>query len=252
MKLEKKVANFIKRNQLLDARSTVLVAFSGGADSVALLRILLQLGYDCCVAHCNFKLRGAESDRDESFVRSVCGQLSVPCRVATFDTRNYAQEHKISIEMAARELRYGFFYQLLDELKMDVVAVAHHSSDQAETVLLNLLRGSGLQGLRGMKPQHDRIVRPLLCCSKTEIFQYLEELKQPFVTDSSNLTDEPLRNKIRLHVLPMLEKINPRAETAVCRSASYLSQAEDLLNKAVTEEFNIYKVGENACRRQIL
>ena len=154
---------------VIDHGKPVLVAISGGADSVALLHVLVRSGYECVAAHCNFHLRGEESDSDEAFVRSFCGTLGVPLHVAQFDTKAYASQKHISIEMAARDLRYDWFFSLLDELKIPVVAVAHHADDAAETFFLNLTRGTGVRGLAGMKSVQGRVVRPLLSVSRHEI-----------------------------------------------------------------------------------
>ncbi len=250
--MESKVLEYIRKNGLLASDKPVLVALSGGADSVALLRVLLRLGYSCVAAHCNFHLRGNESQRDELFVRDLCQQMQVTCHVESFDTESYAEEHALSIEMAARDLRYAFFRRLMKEYDIQFVAVAHHRSDQAETVLLNLLRGSGIHGLTGMKPEYNGVVRPLLDCSKQEILQYLTDLGQDYVMDSSNLSTEPQRNKIRLEVVPLLETINPQAVSAINRSAEYLLQAEKLLKSSVSAELQHYRINDNTFRREMV
>lgn len=250
--MESKVLAYIRKNRLLAADKPVLIALSGGADSVALLLVLLRLGFSCVAAHCNFHLRGVESDRDEKFVRDLCRERNILCHVASFDTKDYASQHGLSIEMAARDLRYAFFRQLMKELNIPVVAVAHHRSDQAETVLLNLLRGSGIHGLRGMKAENHGVVRPLLNCSKQEILKYLDSLGQTYVTDSSNLSAEPQRNKIRLEVIPLLESINPQAVLAINRSAEYLLQAEKMLKRSVVLEIQRYQVDDNCFKREMV
>lgn len=250
--MEKKVQDYIKTNHLLAPGEPVLVALSGGSDSVALLRLLLNLGYSCTAAHCNFNLRDEESLRDEQFVRALCQKYQVPCRVISFDTFQYAQEHSVSIEMAARDLRYDFFFRLLDELNMTKVAVAHHQADQVETVLMHLLRGSGIRGLRGMKPVNGRIIRPMLSCSKAEIESYLKQIGQDFVLDSSNLTDEPLRNTIRHRVLPLLEELNPQALPAIFQSSVYLAQAESLMDEALEDKLKQICDNNNCCPFAVL
>ncbi|MDO4461644.1 MAG: tRNA lysidine(34) synthetase TilS [Bacteroidia bacterium] len=187
----------------------VLVAVSGGADSVALLHLLWREGHECMAVHCNFHLRGEEADRDERYVRELCGELGVPLHVEHFDTRGYAQEHKVSIEMAARELRYALFEKMLDEHDIPVVAVAHHADDSAETFMLNVARGTGIRGLAGMKEVQGRVIRPLLWMSRLDIERYCEEHKLRYVTDSSNLEDEYTRNKIRHNIIPVFKSINP-------------------------------------------
>ena len=179
----------------------VLVALSGGADSVALLRCMLELGYKCEAAHCNFHLRGKEADRDEEFCSELCRQLGVRLHRRDCDTRGYSTEHKVSIEMAARELRYDFFRQLAEEEGLEAVAVAHHRDDNAETILLNIVRGTGLRGLAGMPYKNGNIVRPLLNVSRQDILDYLRELGQDFVTDSTNQVADVKRNVVRLKLL---------------------------------------------------
>ncbi len=233
--MKQKVAHYIARKQLLQESDRVLVALSGGADSVALLRVLLSLGYACEAAHCNFCLRGEESDRDEAFVRSLCEEWRVPLHVVRFDTASEAARRHISIEMAARELRYAWFEQLRRACHAQAVAVAHHRDDSAETFLLNLLRGTGINGLQGIRPRNGYIVRPLLCVDRREIMEYLQGLGQAYVTDSTNLEDEYLRNKIRLHLLPLMQQINPAAKENLLKTAAHLADASLLYRQAVDE-----------------
>ena len=239
MKFEKSVLQFITDHALFEAGEQVLVALSGGADSVALLRVLLALGYPCRAAHCNFHLRGEESMRDERFCRNLCNTLGVELTVFDFDTTAYASAHGLSIEMAAREQRYESFRTLLRPLSEggpEKVAVAHHREDSAETLLLNLIRGTGLQGLTGIAPRNGDVVRPLLDVSRTDIEQYLDTLGQTFVTDSTNLTDDYARNKVRNRILPLMEEINPAAIDNICRTATHLRGAQDMLSRSVTTE----------------
>lgn len=204
------------------------MALSGGADSVALLRVLLQLGYTCEAAHCNFHLRGEESDRDEAFVEKLCHTCHIPLHTIHFDTKAYAGEHRLSIEMAARELRYDWFEKLRREGGFGVIAVAHHRDDSVETFLLNLIRGTGINGLCGIRPKNGVIVRPLLEVSRADILHYLEGLGQDYVTDSTNLQDEYVRNKIRLNILPMMEEINPSVKESIALTASRLEEASQV------------------------
>ena len=213
----------------------MLVALSGGADSVALLRVLLQLGYACEAAHCNFHLRGEESVRDERFVRDLTERLGVPLHVTHFDTQAYAASKGISIEMAARELRYAWFAERLRACGAKVVAVAHHRDDSVETFLLNLVRGTGIDGLQGIRPVNGEVVRPLLCVSRVEILEYLASLGQDYVTDSTNLQDEFMRNKLRLHVIPLLETLNPSVSETIAETARRLSDVAVVYHKAMEE-----------------
>ena len=210
------------------------MALSGGADSVALLRILCDLGYHVEAAHCNFHLRGDESDRDEQFVKNLCQSLNVPLHLIHFDTVEYASLHQVSIEMAARELRYGYFRQLRDDIGAETVCVAHHRDDAVETLLMNLLRGAGIHGLTGIRPRNGHIVRPLLGVSRQEILGYLDSIGQDYVTDSTNLQPDVLRNKVRLQLIPLLEQLSPGASDNIARSANYLSEAEKVYNASLS------------------
>ena len=229
----KKVSQFIEEKNLLGFGDKVLVALSGGADSVALLRVLLRLGYACEAAHCNFHLRGEESVRDERFVRALAERLGVPLHVIHFDTNAYAVSHNVSVEMAARELRYDWFAKLRQECGAKVVAVAHHRDDSVETFLLNLVRGTGINGLQGIRPVNGDVVRPLLCVSRAEILDYLSSLGQDYVTDSTNLPDEFVRNKLRLNVIPMLETINLSVSDTIAETARRLSDVAQVYQEAI-------------------
>lgn len=233
--LRQTVKTFIEDKALFFPNQKVLVALSGGADSVALLRILSSMGYACEAAHCNFLLRGEESDRDEEFVRRLCEEQQIPLHVIRFDTVTYAQTHRLSIEMAARELRYHWFEQLRKEIGADVIALAHHRDDSVETVLLNLIRGTGINGLRGIPAKNGYIVRPLLNVSRTEILEYLKRLEQEYVTDSTNLENKFVRNKIRLEVLPLLREINPSVSEKIAETANHLSESAVVCRLAMQE-----------------
>ena len=232
-----KVARFIEKKGLLSHKKSILVAVSGGADSMALLRILVELGYSVEAMHCNFHLRGEESDRDDLFVQTECRKLGVHVHRTDFDTSAFATTHKISIEMAARDLRYNYFKTLLKEGngRFQAIAVAHHRNDVAETLLLNLLRGTGIAGFHGIRTINNSIVRPLLCLSRSEILTYLTQIGQKFVTDSSNLTEEYMRNKIRLSVLPLLETLNPNIYESLNQTADNIAEAEIVYQKGIEE-----------------
>ena len=182
----KKIAHFIAQQKLLEKDKKYIVALSGGADSVCLLLVLQKLGYDIEAAHCNFKLRGTEADRDEQFCIELCKKHDIKIHLAHFDTNFYAISHKISIEMAARELRYSYFENLRRDICADAVCVAHHQNDCAETVILNLIRGTGIHGLAGIQSRRDNIIRPLLCVSRDEIECFLKEEGQEYMTDSTS------------------------------------------------------------------
>ncbi|MBR4845992.1 MAG: tRNA lysidine(34) synthetase TilS, partial [Bacteroidaceae bacterium] len=234
-KLLRQVQAYIQTEGLFSADDHLLVALSGGADSIALLRILLELGYSCVAAHCNFHLRGEESNRDEAFCQTLCKELNIELHVTHFDTTTYAQEKGISIEMAARELRYEWFEDLCRTYGYTRVAVAHHRDDSVETLLLNLVRGTGLAGLTGIRPINGRIVRPLLSLTRQKIIIYLEALGQEFVTDSTNLQDEYVRNKIRLQIIPLLKKINPQVSEKISETIQHLREVETIYKESIKE-----------------
>ena len=236
--LMQKVKEFIEKEDLFSKQDKILVALSGGADSVALTRILITLGYHCEAAHCNFELRGEESDRDEDFVRNFCRSLNIKCHSIHFETRRYAAQQSISIEMAARELRYNWFSKICEESDCQVVAVAHHKDDSVETMLLNLIRGTGINGLLGIRPKNGNVVRPLLCASRQEVVAYLHRINQTYVTDSTNLEDEYTRNKIRLNLLPLMEEINPSVKDGLVKTASYLNDISKVYQQAIKESID--------------
>ena len=225
------VEKFIDQKSLFERCDKVLVALSGGADSVALLRVLHALGYQCECAHCNFHLRGEESNRDEAFVQQLCQKFDIPLHVTHFDTTDYAPTKRISIEMAARELRYQWFETLRQSIGASVIAVAHHRDDSVETFLLNLIRGTGINGLKGIAPKNGYVVRPLLQESRENILDYLQHLNQDYVTDSTNLQDEYMRNKIRLNLLPLMKELNPSVSESIAATTERLADAALIYNK---------------------
>lgn len=245
----RRVSTYIRQRGLLDKNKPVLVAVSGGADSVALLDVLLRAGYPCVAAHCNFHLRGAESDRDETFVRALCNARKVALEVQHFDTTAYAREHHISIEMAARELRYRWFDQVARENDCQAVAVAHHRNDQAETLLLNLKRGAGLRGLAGMRPVATNpmapeglpIIRPLLCTTRDYIEHYLRDKRGlEWITDSTNSDQTISRNAVREQL-----KSYTKAEIEhMAQTAEYIQGYIDILEGKDTREAGIARLFE--------
>lgn len=233
MSFEQTVKAFIERHQLMMPDKRYLVALSGGADSVALLLVLRDLGYQVEAVHCNFHLRDQESDRDELFCRSLCEDLGVALHVAQFATREYAEGHHISIEMAARHLRYDYFERLRVDVDADDVVVAHHKDDSVETVLLNLIRGTGIHGLKGIDPRRDHIIRPLLGVGRDDIERFLKKKGASYVTDSTNLVDEVVRNKIRLNILPLMKSINPSVADAIAVTAERVGMAAKVFDTAM-------------------
>ena len=229
----RRIQKYIETNHLLTSGKFVITGFSGGRDSVALLHILNKSGYNCIAAHCNFHLRGDESNQDESFCRQFAGDYNIIYEKVDFNTTEYAAEQHISIEMAARELRYNWFETIRKKYDAQAIAIAHHSDDSSETMLLNLIRGTGIHGLCGIRPKNEFIVRPMLCVSRDEINKYIEEQNLPYVTDSSNLSDVYTRNFIRLNLLPLMEKINPSVRKTLERTAEHLSDAECIYNHTI-------------------
>ncbi len=228
-----RISEFISSNRLLGDGAHVIVGLSGGADSTALLVVLLRLGYKCTAVHCNFHLRGAESDRDQQFVTDLCKKTGVELIVCSYDTQSYAKQKGISIEMAARELRYTDFERIMNETGADAVCIAHHRDDSVETVLLNLIRGTGIKGLTGIKPRNGNIIRPLLCVSRQDIEDWLKEIGQSYITDSTNLETDYTRNKIRLQLLPMMRAINPDADNAIATTAAHLQESYAIYRDAI-------------------
>lgn len=202
---------------------------------MCLLLVMKRLGYNVEAIHCNFHLRGEESDRDENFCKRLCERENVPFHTVHFDTKTYAELHKVSIEMAARELRYNYFEQLRKAISAEAILVAHHKNDAVETLLMNLLRGTGIHGLQGIKPRNGYIIRPLLCVSRKEIVEWLGQIGQDYVTDSTNLEDDVTRNKLRLNIIPLLEQINPAASENIAQTALRMVEAGKVFDSAMTD-----------------
>lgn len=228
-----KVKRYIADNQLFEKSDKVIVGLSGGADSVALIDVLNELGYDCVAAHCNFHLRGEESDSDQLFVERWCEARNILLVTVDFDTNKYAADNKISIEMAARDLRYSWFEEVRIEHNASYIAVGHHQNDSIETLLINLIRGTGISGLSGIVPKNGRVVRPLLSVSRDDIEQYLSDRVTDFRVDSTNLEDIYTRNFVRLNLLPSLRTINPSINDALVRTSNNLSEVEKVYRHAI-------------------
>lgn len=201
--------DYIIQNALFTDQHKILLTVSGGRDSVLMAHLFKLSGYDFGIAHCNFNLRADESQRDESFVRMLAATLGVAFHIVHFQTKAYASEHNISTQMAARELRYTWFEQISVAHGYDLIAIAQHKDDAIETVLLNLTRGTGIAGLHGILPKRGKLVRPMLFLSRQQIDELIEANNIDYVEDSSNLSANYARNKIRLKVIPQLKEINP-------------------------------------------
>jgi len=213
--MKNKVQHFISEKSLFKKEDKLILGLSSGADSVCLMHILLALGYRFDLAHCNFNLRGNESDEDEAFVRKLAKDYQLKLHVKHFETKRHASENKISIQMAARDLRYAWFHDLLASENAKYIAIAHHTNDDTETFFINLVRGSGLKGLLGIKEKRDSIVRPLMTVYRAEIEQFLKENDISFREDSSNTSLKYLRNKIRSRLIPLLTEMNPSIQQTI-------------------------------------
>lgn len=226
-------SSFIEQNRLFKPDERVLLAVSGGRDSVLMAHLFKASGYKFGIAHVNFQLRGAESDADEAFCRQLAGELSVPFYESRFDTLSYAREHQLSVQMAARHLRYHWLESIREENQFDYIALAHHQDDSAETILWNLVRGTGISGLHGILPKRARLIRPLMGFKRAEIDEWLMKASLSYRDDSSNESVKYARNKIRLEVIPILKELNPAlAETFEANSRRF-SELEELLHMQV-------------------
>lgn len=210
--------------------SKILVAVSGGLDSMVALTLLQKQDFNIGIAHCNFKLRGDESDLDTAFVEDWAKTNKIPCFVAQFETKKYAALHKISIEMAARDLRYQWFHELRKEKGYDYIITAHHANDNLETTLFNLTRGTGFKGLLGIQPQNNKIIRPFLFLSREEILEYAKKNKIAWREDQSNTTLDYSRNKIRHQIIPVLQALNPNLIESYQKTLSHLNALNQILS----------------------
>ena len=247
-----KLKRFIKEKNLLDQHDRILVAASGGLDSMVLLHLLKQLDIEVAVAHCNFQLRGQDSDEDEDFVRIHCDKINVPFFCKRFDTNNYATENKLSIQMAARELRYAWFEELIEGKGFTKLTTAHHFNDSIETMMLNWMRGAGIEGLRGIPVKRGKVIRPLLFATRDEIISYAADHQITWREDISNQTDDYQRNFIRHQVIPQLKRINISLENTIRESvnkmedewAFHLKNVEEWKEKFLIEGGEIIKISK--------
>ena len=230
---EQQTGRYIELHRLPPSPARLVVALSGGADSVALLAVLTALGYDCVAAHCNFHLRGDESMRDRRHAEAVSGLLGVDLCVKDFDVEARRRATGESVEMACRELRYAWFADLIDRQGARAVAVGHHREDVLETFFINLLRGTGIGGLTGIRPQQGMVVRPLLEASRADIEAYLRRRGLTWVDDSTNATDDFLRNRLRHRLLPLLDELKAGGADSVLRTMAMLGENRAFYDRAV-------------------
>ena len=210
----------------------LLLAASGGLDSMVLVHLFQQLDYEIVVLHCNFQLRGLESFGDQQFIQEYTSQNGIPFSFTQFDTEAFAKDYKLSTQLAARELRYSWFYEQLEIQKGDYILTAHHADDNLETFLINLSRGTGLEGLTGIPAQNDIVIRPLLPFTRQEIEEYAAQNKLSWREDSSNASDKYLRNKIRHHLIPVLKELNPNFMNSFEKTQMYLQESQELVDDA--------------------
>ncbi|MBZ5856440.1 tRNA lysidine(34) synthetase TilS [Flavihumibacter profundi] len=238
--LVKDFKDYIRNNKLFTGSNRLLVGVSGGLDSVVLCHLLKESGFYFEIAHVNFQLRGAESDRDEQFTIALAGKLNVPVHTAHLNAANYAHQHKVSVQVAARELRYDWFSGLIKDRKasgnpLDCILTAHHANDNAETILMNVFRGTGLSGLRGILPARDLIRRPLLFANRNDLLQYARQNNITWVEDSSNALDKYSRNYIRLNIIPQIEEAYPSLVKTLNESAGHLREMELFYDQAMQQ-----------------
>jgi tRNA(Ile)-lysidine synthase len=233
MNLLQNFTAYIKTQNLFQQKDKLLIAVSGGADSTVLCELCKQARYDFAIAHCNFKLRGEESDRDENFVRQLAEKYQVRIFVKEFDTNAIAKEQKTSIEETARNIRYDWFAALLEENNVDWLLTAHHADDNIETVMMNFFRGTGVKGMRGILPKQKKIIRPLLFARRSEIENYAAQNNIVFVTDSTNAESDYTRNYFRNELIPAIEKMYPETANNVLRNINRFADVEILYNESM-------------------
>lgn len=225
---------YLKNTLKLAAENNILLAVSGGADSVAMLDLFAKAGFKCGIAHCNFRLRGKESDKDEELVAKLAKKYNFPFYKIAFDTKKHASDKGISIEMAARELRYVWFEKIRLENNYDFVATAHHRSDLIETFFMNLVRGTGIRGLSGIKPISGKLVRPLLFTDREQILNYIDKNILEYREDASNKDVKIKRNKFRHDIIPQLAEINPAYKKNIIETIERLNITNEILKEKVT------------------
>ena len=245
-----KFKNFIQSNELVSPSDSILVGVSGGMDSIFLITLLQRLNFNFGIAHCNFQLRGADSDLDESFVREIASKMEKPYYSIVFETKNIAKERKTSIQIAARDLRYEWFEKIRVENGYQYIATAHHINDSMETVLYNLAKGCGIRGLHGILPKTNQLIRPILCFSRAEINRFITEQNITFREDKSNNSIKYNRNYIRHEIVPRFKHINPNFDNTSQLFIEKMKDTEALMDFAI-QTIQPKIVSENSQKYQI-
>ena len=222
--------SYIHSSGLFSQSDRILLAVSGGVDSIVMVQLFKDAGFNFGIAHVNFELRGDESDGDETFVKNLAEQFAVPIYIKHFDTKQYAADRKISVQMAARDLRYAWFDEIVTDNDYNFIATAHHLDDQAETFFINLLRGTGISGMHGILPKQGKVIRPMMFTTREKIMAFALDLNLAWREDRSNKSRKYLRNKLRLDVLSELYKINPLFSYKLNESISHMRDVETIYN----------------------
>ncbi len=243
--MQKDFQQFINSNNLCSNKNRLLLGISGGIDSICMFHLFRQLEFPIGIAHCNFQLRGSESDQDEEFVRNLANQYDIPFFTIRFNTKEFAESNGISIQMAARDLRYNWFEEIREDHNYDFITIAHNRDDVIETFLINLTRGSGIKGLTGIKPKSGNIIRPLLYASRNEIIEYIDKHNLKYREDSSNSSVKYSRNLIRHEIIPLFEKINSGFRERVIENISKLKDTETIYNASIDNAKNSILRNEN-------
>src|SRR5687767_4128312 len=253
MDLLQRFKKHIQTGNLFHEKDKLLLAVSGGVDSVVLCELCKLAGYDFAIAHCNFQLRDADSERDEKFVSELADKYKVDFHVVKFDTKSFAKERKISTQEAARELRYGWFEEIRKKNGYQYILTAHHADDNIETVMMNFFRGTGIKGIRGIEAKHGFIVRPLLFAHRSELEEFLQANKLDFVADYTNLQDDYTRNYFRNQVIPFIEKSFPEVTENVFSNIGRFREVELLYQQAVNlDKKKLIEVNGNEIHTPVL
>ncbi len=238
--MKERFIQFIKNQQLFEPDTEILLTVSGGIDSVFMLHLFYECNFDFSIAHCNFKLRGDESDKDEQFVKQLAERYACAFYIKSFDTETYAEENNLSIQMAARELRYDWFEEIREKNNYDYIAIAHNLDDLIETFFINLIRGTGLKGLTGIKSKTNKIIRPILFAQRNEIIEYCSKKNISYREDSSNISTKYLRNKIRHEVIPLFKEINPSITETIIQNTIRFAHAEKIYSDTINQIKKIF------------